>query len=257
MTEGGVRILVSSLKKTFSRGSDNSIDALKGISFSCAQGEIYGLLGPNGAGKTTTLRILATLLQPSSGCATVNGFDVTEQPVPVRRSLGFLSGTTGLYPRLTARETLEFFGRLFGMRGEGLTQRIEEVVQWLEMESFAHVPCEKLSTGMKQRVSIGRTVIHDPDVLILDEPTTGLDVLAAAGTRDFIRSARSRGKCVLMSTHVMSEAEALCDRIGILHEGRLLAEGSVQELKETAGADLLEDAFLTYIRGRGGKETAG
>ena len=257
MNDQEILIQVSSLKKTFPREAGNHVEALKGITFSCAKGEIYGLLGPNGAGKTTALRILATLLRPSSGKAVVNGFDVMKSPVSVRRSLGFLSGTTGLYPRLTARETLEFFARLFGMKGKELTRRVQEVIHGLEMESFSHVPCEKLSTGMKQRVSIGRTLIHDPDVLILDEPTTGLDVLAAAGTRDFIQSAKARGKCVLMSTHIMSEAETLCDRLGILHEGQLLSEGSVEELKEKTGEKNLEDAFLRCIRRQAGKGIPG
>jgi len=248
MRNGFSSIQVSSLRKIFPGPRGQETEAVAGISFSCKEGEIYGLLGPNGAGKTTTLRILATLLHPTSGTALVHGFDIAQESIQVRKSLAFLSSTTGLYPRLTAREILEFFGRLFGMRGSALTQRVEEVLHLLDMDSFAHVPCEKLSTGMKQRVSIGRSIIHDPPVWILDEPTSGLDVLAAAKTRDFLREARNRGKCILFSTHIMSEAESLCDRLGILHEGALWAQGSLEEIKEATGTRHLEDAFLHLIR---------
>jgi sodium transport system ATP-binding protein len=227
------------------------VEALRGLDLDCAPGEIYGLLGENGAGKTTTLRILSTILAPTAGRARIDGVDVAVDPLEARRRIGFLSGTTGLYPRLTPRETLRYFGKLHGLQGAELDARVEELVAAFAMASFADGRCEGLSTGQRQRVSIARAVLHDPPVLILDEPTTGLDVLASSAMIDFIESARAGGTCVLFSTHVLSEAERLCDRIGVLHAGRLLASGTLDELCARTGKVWLEDVFRALVEGAG------
>lgn len=236
------------LTKSYVDPKRGRVEALRGLDLACSAGEIYGLLGPNGAGKTTTLRILATILAPTSGTATVAGVDVTRDPLEARRRIGFLSGTTGLYPRLTPRETLRYFGTLHGLEQEPLEARIEELVDAFSMRDYADGRCEALSTGQKQKVSIARAVLHDPAVLILDEPTTGLDILASSAMIEFIDAARARGTCVLFSTHVLSEAEHLCDRIGIIHRGTLLASGTLDELARRTGKEWLEDIFLALDR---------
>jgi sodium transport system ATP-binding protein len=236
-------VSVDSLVKSF--GSTRAVD---GLSFTVAAGEIYGLLGPNGAGKTTTLRILAGILMPTAGRAEVAGTDVALDPLAVRRRLGFLTNTTGLYPRLTGRELLGYFARLHGMNGDATTARVAALTGALQLAPFFDRRCETLSTGERQRVSIARAVLHDPDVLILDEPTAGLDVLASRFLRDFVRAERDRGKAVLFSTHYLAEAELLCDRIGLLHRGRLLAEGTPAALRTSADdAGSLEEAFLRLV----------
>ena len=235
------------LTKTFRDRKRGEIHAVDRVSFTCQPGQIYGLLGANGAGKTTTLRMLATILQPSDGTARVAGFDVVEQPERVRANVGFLSTATALYGRLTARETVEYFGRLNGLNGGALRQRIEELFKLLEIGEFADRRCDKLSTGMKQKVSIARTLVHDPPVMIFDEPTVGLDVMTARTIVGFIRDCRTRGKTVIFSTHVMSEAEKLCDTIGILHDGRLLAEGTLAELRQRSSLTDLEDIFVHTV----------
>jgi len=233
-----------SLTKVFQDKKRGAVRAVDVVSFRCEPGRIYGLLGANGAGKTTTLRMLATLLTPTSGSATVAGFDVTTQPEQARANLGFLSTATALYGRLTAREFVEYFGRLHGLGEEELHQRLEALFARLEMNEFRDRRCEKLSTGMKQKTSIARVLIHDPQVMIFDEPTIGLDVMAARTIVSFIRECRERGKTVIFSTHVMSEVEKLCDRIGIIHAGRLLAEGTLEELRARTGLGDLEDIFV-------------
>jgi len=240
-------IEAQALTKTFRDRKRGEIHAVDRVSFTCQPGQIYGLLGANGAGKTTTLRMLATILQPSDGTARVAGFDVVEQPERVRANVGFLSTATALYGRLTARETVEYFGRLNGLNGGALRQRIEELFKLLEIGEFADRRCDKLSTGMKQKVSIARTLVHDPPVMIFDEPTVGLDVMTARTIVGFIRDCRTRGKTVIFSTHVMSEAEKLCDTIGILHDGRLLAEGTLAELRQRAGMEDLEEIFVRTV----------
>ena len=237
------------LTKVFRDKKRGQVRAVDGISFRCQPGQIYGLLGANGAGKTTTLRMLATILQPTDGSARVAGFDITEQPEQVRTKIGFLSTATALYGRLTARELVEYFGRLNGLNGGALRRRTDELFALLGISDFADRRCDKLSTGMKQKVSIARTLVHDPPVMIFDEPTVGLDVMAARTIVGFIRDCRDRGKTVIFSTHVMSEAEKLCDTIGIIHNGKLLAEGTLSELRARSGLDDLEEIFVRMVEG--------
>ena len=236
------------LGKRFRDSEGAELRAVQDVSFRCAPGQIYGLLGANGAGKTTTLRMLATILQPSEGSATVAGFDVETQPEQVRRNIGFLSTATALYARLSAEEMVQYFGRLHGLDEATLRRRIDEIFGRLGMNEFRRRRCDALSTGMKQKVSIARTLVHDPQVMIFDEPTGGLDVMAARTILDFIRECRDRGKTVVFSTHVMSEAEKLCDVIGIIHQGRLLVEGTLAELGNRYSCKNLEDIFMAVVQ---------
>ena len=240
-------IRVSNLVKHYKDRKRGLIKAVNDISFEAHSGEIFGLLGPNGAGKTTTLRILATILKPTSGTAEIAGHDVVNEPDNARRSLGFLSNDTGLYARLTTREMIIYFGRLYNLDDRFIEERLETLKDLLDMSEFWNRRCGKLSGGQKQKVSISRTIIHDPPVLILDEPTTGLDVLASRNIVDFIRSARDQGKCVILSTHIMGEAERLCDRIGIIHNGKMAAIGTRDELFEEYNAGELETVFLRAV----------
>src|SRR2546430_9747431 len=240
-------IEATNLTKVFRDRKGGDIRAVHGITFRCQPGQIYGLLGANGAGKTTALRLLATILQPTDGTARVAGFDIREQPEKVRASVGFLSTATALYGRLTPRETVEYLGRLNGLNGDKLRPRTEELFALLEINEFADRRCDKLSTGMKQKVSIARTLVHDPPVMIFDEPTLGLDVMAARTIVGFIRECRNRGKTVIFSTHVMSEVEKLCDNIGIIHDGKLLAEGPLRELRAKYGEQDLEEIFVKVV----------
>jgi sodium transport system ATP-binding protein len=240
-------IVADRLAKTFSDRKGEPIRAVDGVSFTCEAGEIFGLLGLNGAGKTTTLRMLSTVLTPTSGTAVIAGHDIAAAPERVRASIGFLSGTTGLYHRLTARETLRFFGEFHGLRGAELDRRVHTVLELFEIDRYADQRCDKLSTGMRQKVSIGRAVVHDPPVLILDEPTSGLDVLAATTTLDFVSRCKREGKCILFSTHIMSEAEKLCDRIAIIHAGTIRAHGTLAELRQATGEHYLEDVFRRVV----------
>ncbi len=223
--------------------------AVDGVSFGCGPGEVFGLLGPNGAGKTTTLRMLATLLAPDEGVARLAGHDVREDPEAVRRTLGYLSGNTGLYGRLTCREMIDYFARLQGVPEP--ERRTAELIERFGLGDFANRRCDRLSTGNKQKVSIARAIVHDPPILIFDEPTSGLDVIVAQTVLEFIEEVRADGRCVLYSTHIMSEAERLCDRIGILHRGRLLAIGSLDELRAESGERYLESIFLHFVRREG------
>ncbi|MGH7149493.1 MAG: ABC transporter ATP-binding protein, partial [Planctomycetota bacterium] len=217
MKADGAAIRVEGLVKVFADRRRGSVRAVDGVSFECRGGEVLGLLGPNGAGKTTTLRILSTVLLPTEGKASVAGHDCVEEPLAVRGALGFLSANTGLYPRLTPRETLAFFGRLHHLPEERIEARVEELLDLFELEEIAERRCEKLSTGQRQRVSLARTLVHDPPVLVLDEPTTGLDILGTSAAMAFLQGKRAEGRAILFSTHVMAEAEKLCDRIAILH----------------------------------------
>ncbi len=237
------------LTKTFQDKKRGLITAVGDVSFSCQPGQIYGLLGANGAGKTTTLRMLATLLRPSSGHATVAGFDVEREPQQVRSHVGFLAASTALYGRLTAREMITYFGELDGMDRTAIKARIQHLSQELDMEEFLDRRCDKFSTGMKQKTSIARTLIHDPAVMIFDEPTLGLDVMTARAIVGFVRECRNRGKTVIYSTHIMSEVEKLCDRVGIIHGGRLVAEGTVAELRARFGEQDMEEVFVKAVGG--------
>jgi sodium transport system ATP-binding protein len=235
------------LTKVFHDKKRGPVRAVDGITFRCEPGRIFGLLGANGAGKTTTLRMLATLLTPTTGGATVAGFDVAADPESARANLGFLSTATALYGRLTALEFVEYFGRLHGMSEDLLHKRVAELFTRLEMNEFRERRCEGFSTGMKQKTSIARVLVHDPQVMIFDEPTTGLDVMTARAIVAFIRECRERGKTVIFSTHVMTEVEKLCDRIGIIHGGKLLAEGTLDELRARHGMHDLEDIFVAVV----------
>jgi len=221
--------------------------ALDGISFQATPGEIYGLLGPNGAGKTTALRILSTMLRPTSGTATVNGYDVLTQPSKVRHCIGFVSANTAVYDRMTGWEMVEYFGRLHGIPHDQLRDRMEDLFDRLKMQDTRDVLGAKMSTGMKQKVSIARSIVHDPPVLILDEATAGLDVLVARAMINTVANLRDQGKCIIYSTHIMSEVEKLCDRVAIVHRGHLLAEGTVEQLRDQNHERDLEELFFQLI----------
>jgi sodium transport system ATP-binding protein len=241
---------VRNLTKTFYDEGRGEVHAVQGIDFECRAGEIFGLLGANGAGKTTTLRMLSTVLTPTAGTATILGNDVTVDPAAVRRNLGFFSASTALYPRLTARETIEFFARINQYPSHTVQERVDHLIERFGISRYASARVDKLSTGMKQKVSIARTVAHDPPVLIFDEPTVGLDVLNALEMQDVIREFRAQGKTIVFSTHIMSEAEKLCDRIAIIHNGNILASDTLDGLRAATGAHYLEDIFVHYVRGK-------
>ena len=223
------------------------VHAVEDVSVAVAAGEVVGLLGPNGAGKTTTLRMLAGILTPDRGTVRICGLDIRARPLEAKRRLGFLSGDTHLYQRLSTVEVLTYFGTLYGMPPARIRERIASLMAELEMESFGDRPCGTLSSGQKQRANIARAFLHDPDLLILDEPTTALDVISGRFVADAIRRKRAEGKAVLFSTHVMSEAEYLCDRIALVHAGRIIDEGTLPDLLERAGQQNLTDAFLHHV----------
>ena len=254
MNDNPVRI--QGLSKTFYDENRGEVHAVRDVDLTCGRGEIVGLLGANGAGKTTTLRMLSTVLQPSAGKAWVMGHEVREEPEEVRRSLGFYSASTALYPKITPRETLRFFARVNGYPTRKVETRVEELIDAFKLHDFADTRVEKLSSGMKQKVSIARTVAHDPPVLIFDEPTVTLDVLNAIELRQIIARLRDDGKAILFSTHIMSEAEQLCDRIAIIHHGQILATGTLEELRETTGLHYLEDIFVRFARVESPEEAA-
>lgn len=237
------------LTKTFKDKKRGIISAVSDVSFTCRPGQIYGLLGANGAGKTTALRMLATLLKPTSGSATLLGHDVISAAREVRANVGFLAASTALYGRLTAREMIRYFGQLNGLDDAEIRVRTERLAEQLDMHEFLDRRCEKFSTGMKQKTSIARTLIHDPAVMIFDEPTLGLDVMAARAIVRFVRDCRDRGKTVIYSTHVMSEVEKLCDQVGIIHDGRLLAEGTLPELRAQHQEQDMEEIFVKIVGG--------
>lgn len=240
-------IEVRDLRKTFRDKKRGEINAVDGVSLHAEPGKIYGLLGANGAGKTTLLRVLATLLKPTSGSARVAGYDVESEAEKVRANVGFLAASTALYGRLTAREMITYFGELNGMSYGAIKRRIEELADQLDMREFLDRRCEKFSTGMKQKTSIARTLIHDPAVMIFDEPTLGLDVMTARSIVQFVRECKERGKTVIYSTHMMNEVEKLCDTIGVIHGGRLLAEGSLAELRTLHGENDMEEIFVKLV----------
>jgi len=241
-------IHVDQLTKTYQDPDGGMIVAVQSASFSCRAGEIYGLLGPNGAGKTTTLRCLATILTPTSGTATIAGHNLLREPQAVRRNIGFLSGSTGLYGRLTARETLRFFGSPNGMRQPMLDERVERVLAMFQITEYADRTTDRLSTGMRQRVNLARAVVHDPPVLILDEPTTGLDPIVSLVVEQAVQALAAAGKCVLFSTHLLEQAQTICHRMGIIGRGQLMAEGTLPELLAQTGTDTLRNAFFKIIQ---------
>jgi sodium transport system ATP-binding protein len=235
-------IVVKDLYKSFT-----SIQALQGVTFSAPDGQITGLLGPNGAGKTTTLRVLYTVLKPDAGTASVDGHDVLTDAQAVRRQIGVLPDSHGLYPRLSARENIRYYGRLHGLKGNVLEQDIDDLVKLLDMQEFADRRTEGFSQGQRLKVAIARALIHQPQNILLDEPTNGLDVMSTRALRTIIRRFRDQGKCVLFSSHVMQEIAALCDTIVVIAHGRVVADGSPETLKQSTGQANLEDAFVAAI----------
>jgi len=240
-------IEVSDLTKTYSDLHRGTFVAVDRVSFNVGPGEIFGLLGANGAGKTTVLRILSTVLRPTSGTVRVRGYDVVTQPAQVRSRIGFVSNNTAIYDRMTAKEMVEFFGKLHGLTSEQLSQRIETLFDQLRMNDFKDCPGSKMSTGMKQKVSIARALVHDPPVLVFDEATLGLDVMVARNLLAVVRSLRDAGKCLIFSTHIMSEVERLCDRIAIMHDGRILDTGTLEELRSRHEQPDLEELFFSLL----------
>ncbi|MCI0641529.1 MAG: ATP-binding cassette domain-containing protein [Gemmataceae bacterium] len=240
-------IHVENLTKSFRDLRRGLVVAVDNVSFDAKPGEIFGLLGPNGAGKTTTMRILCTVLKPSGGQATIAGCDVATQPSLVRQHIGFLSANTAIYDRMSAWELVEYFGKLYGMDDERLRARMEHVFDSLRMNDFRDVLGAKMSTGMRQKVSIARAIVHDPPVLIFDEPTAGLDVLVARNVLENIRQLREQGKCILYSTHIMREVEKICDRVAIVGKGKVRACGTLQDLREQHGENDMEELFFRLV----------
>lgn len=240
-------IQVQNLRKTFHDRKKGEVVAVAGITFDCRPGRVFGLLGRNGAGKTTTLRMLATILGPTGGTATVAGFDITRQSAQVRQRIGYLSGDTKLYDRLTGREILGYFGALAGMAPSLVASRIEELREPFGLAEPLQKRVGAMSTGMKQRLSIARVVLHDPPVLIFDEPTSGLDVIGAREVLRLVQDFRTKGRTVIFSTHIMTEVERICDEVAIIEKGAILAQGTVAEVRERAGGGSLEDAFVAVV----------
>jgi sodium transport system ATP-binding protein len=238
-------IVVDGVEKRF--GGKREVTALAGVSFAAPDGEITGLLGPNGAGKTTLLRILATLIVPDAGGATIDGLDVVGDRYAVRRRIGVLSDARGLYPRLTARENIRYYGALHGLSGAPLEGRVDELVHALGIAALADRRTQGFSQGEKMKVAIARALVHDPQVVLLDEPTNGLDIMSTRALRELLRGLRAQGKCLLFSSHVMQEVTALCDRIVILGRGRVVAAGTADELVAHSGEQTLEDAFVRLL----------
>jgi sodium transport system ATP-binding protein len=229
----------------------NTVDAVAGVSFTCQPGRVFTLLGPNGAGKTTTLRMIATMLKPTSGSIVIAGCDAVREPQKARAALGFLTGSTQLYDRLTPNELVRYYADLYGVARADFQKRRNDIFAALDMEGFADRRIGKLSTGMKQKVSIARTMIHDPAVLVLDEATAGLDVVASRAIVDLVRRARDRGKTVLFSTHRMGEVGQLAEDVALIHRGRLLFNGTYQQFTDEMQAPSLEDEFIRRIEAAG------
>jgi sodium transport system ATP-binding protein len=242
-------IHVERLTKSFRDLRRGQVLAVDNISFDVAAGEVFGLIGPNGAGKTTTMRILCTVLKPTAGTVQLAGFDVVKQPTQVRRHIGFLSASTAIYDRMSAWELVEYFARLYGLEGDVLKARMEEVFATLRMNDYRDVLGAKMSTGMRQNVSIARAIVHDPPILIFDEPTLGLDVLVARAVLRNIERLREQGKCIVYSTHNMREVEKLCDRVAIVSRGQIQATGTLQQLRDEHRQDDLEELFFNLVGG--------
>lgn len=225
--------------------------AVSNVSFNVKEGEIFGILGPNGAGKTTLLRMLGGILTPTAGDIKVAGFDYTKDRNMAKREIGYLSGNTKLYGRISPRELMTFCGNLYEMKKEDIENKIEEIIHTLDMREFADNRIEKLSTGQMQRTSIARCLLHSPKVYIFDEPTLGLDVLSSHAIIEFMKKEKKKGKTVLYSTHYMEEAETLCDHIVMLHKGEVIATGKVEELKRQTNTNNLREAFVSILKQRG------
>lgn len=240
-------ISVVGLTKCFPLGRSQVV-AVDGLSFQVPPGEVYGLLGPNGAGKTTTLRMILGLLQPSGGYAEVAGFRTSQAPDEVKRRIGLVSASSGLYPWLTPREMILFFADLYGMAPSESAPALARLAEFLGLGEYLDRRCATLSTGQRQRVNLARALIHDPPMMLLDEPTLGLDVLGSQVIFDYLGHLRERGKAVIVSTHHLDEAQRLCDRFGLLHHGRLIQEGTLAELQVATGCQSLVEMFLSVAR---------
>ncbi len=226
---------------------EKSLEVLHDVNFTCKPGRVYSLLGPNGAGKTTTLRIIATILRATSGSVKVCGIELNENPSDARAKMGFLTGTTGLYERLTPNEMIKYFGKLNGMDDKLIEDRKDRLYTLLGMHDFANKRIGKLSTGMKQKVSITRTMIHDPEVVVFDEPTSGLDVITAKNIIELIRDCKDQGKTVIFSSHIMSEVDLLCDDLGIIHNGRILFNDTMENFRKQMHTDNLTEEFIHIV----------
>jgi sodium transport system ATP-binding protein len=240
-------VRTSALSKSFIDPKRGKVEAVKNVTFTAQPGQILGLLGKNGAGKSTLLRMLSTVLTPTSGQAWINEVEVTKDPTKVRSMIGFMSTSTALYGRMSPRETLLYFGELYGLKGSDLKPKVEGLIERLDIGSYADGLCDKLSTGQKQRVNIARTLLHNPPVLFFDEPTSGLDVVMSQDVMAFVEDERDRGKTIIYCTHIMSEVERLCDHVACIHDGELMGFGSAEELKAQTGTNTLERAFLSVV----------
>jgi sodium transport system ATP-binding protein len=246
---------ISSIEKTF-ESRKKKVKAVDGVSFKAQPGRIYGLLGPNGAGKTTTLRIIATLLKPDSGKAHVMGFDSVKDATQVRKRIGFLTSDMKLSGNLTPRELLQFFGELNHMQNGDIKKAIREMAEYLDMGEFLDKQVGKLSSGMKQKAAMAVSLIHNPEVIIFDEPTNGLDILTARTVTEFLKDYRRQGKTIIISTHIMAVAEKLCDNVGIIFKGRLVENDSLEGLYGKFNEDNLEDLFFKVAEREGVMENA-
>jgi len=234
---------VRNLSKAF-----GEVKAVDNVSFSVRKGEVFGLLGENGAGKTTTLRLLATMLKPTSGTAALGGYDLIREPEKVRGIVGILfGGESGLYDRLTAAENIAYFGELNNMDKSALKDRINQLAKIFEMEEYINRKTGNLSKGMKQKVAFARSIVHNPEIMLFDEPTSGLDVTAIRNVHEFIENCKNEGKTIVFSSHSMVEVEKLCDKIGIIHKGKLVDVGTIDELLNKHNAKTLEDVFVKLV----------
>ena len=240
-------VQVQNLCKSYPDSAQGEFIALDNVSFAAQAGEVFGLLGPNGAGKTTALRILATILQPTSGSVRVFNFDVSTQADLVRHSIGFVSNNTAIYDRMSAWEMVEFFGRLYALPDDHLYPRMEKLFRLLQMEDFKECTGAKMSTGMKQKTSIARALIHDPPVLIFDEASLGLDVMVARALQSIVMDLRDHGKCIIYSTHIMREVERLCDRVAIIYKGKVIDSGTLEDLSDRHSQKDFEELFFQLL----------
>lgn len=244
-------IRVIELSKTF-RSARASVRAVDRVSFAVADGEVYGLLGPNGAGKTTTMRMILGLIPADSGHAEIDGYRSDTEPDEIKRRVGFVSASAGLYQWLTGREMLFFFGEVYGLERERSAERITELTEMLGLGPFVDRRCSTLSTGQKQRLNLARAMVHDPPLMILDEPTLGLDVVGSQTVFQWIEGLRQRGKSVILCTHQLEQAQRVCDRFGLLHQSRMVGEGTLEELQAASGRSDLVEMFIDLLAGEGG-----